>query len=374
VSDRILIGTRKGLFAVDRRGSGGAPQWTISQTAFLGDPVSMVLFDRRDSTTYAALNLGHFGVKLHRSTDEGKTWEECAAPAFPGQPAPTVPGTEPPAGTRGDTVQQVWSLEAGGTAEPGVLWAGTIPGGFFRSPDRSSSWELVQTLWDRPERKEWFGGGAEQPGIHSVCVNPQDSRQITLGVSCGGVWQTTDGGQSWANRAEGMYAAYMPPEQQKNPNIQDPHRVVQCSAAPHVFWAQHHNAIFHSTNGSASWHDVPSMGPSIFGFAVAVHPQDPDTAWFVPAMKDERRIPVDGALVVTRTRDGGKSCTVLREGLPQQHAYDLVYRHGLDVDETGNRLAFGSTTGSAWVSENQGDSWHCISTHFPPINCVRFVR
>lgn len=111
MSDRMLLATHKGFFTVERRGASGTPQWTISQTAFPGDPVSMVLFDSRDSTTYAALNLGHFGVKLHRSTDGGKTWDECAAPVYPGQPAPTVPGTEPPAGPRGDTVQQVWSLE-----------------------------------------------------------------------------------------------------------------------------------------------------------------------------------------------------------------------------------------------------------------------
>lgn len=170
-------------------------------------------------------------------------------------------------------------------------------------------------------------------------MNPRDGRHVTLGVSCGGVWQTTDGAETWANRADGMWAACMPPEQKGNPNIQDPHRVVQCAASPNVFWAQHHNAIFRLTDGAASWQEVPNMTPSIFGFAVAIHPHDPDTAWFVPAVKDERRIPVDGALVVTRTRDGGKSCTVLRQGLPQQHAYDLVYRHGLDIDETGDRLA-----------------------------------
>jgi hypothetical protein len=67
----------------------------------------------------------------------------------------------------------------------------------------------------------------------------------------------------------------------------------------------------------------------------------------VSAINDEGRIPMNGALVVTRTRDGGKSRALLREGLPQQHAYDLVYRHCLDVDETGDRLAFGSTNGSA---------------------------
>jgi hypothetical protein len=67
----------------------------------------------------------------------------------------------------------------------------------------------------------------------------------------------------------------------------------------------------------------------------------------VPAINDERRISMNGTLVVTLTRDGGKSRALLREGLPEQHAYDLVYRHCLDVEETGDRLAFGSTTGSA---------------------------
>jgi hypothetical protein len=170
-----------------------------------------------------------------------------------------------------------------------------------------------------------------------------------------------------------MWAAYMPPEQQKNPNIQDPHRVVRCQAAPEYLWAQHHNGIFRSTDGSRSWDEVKNVPPSSFGFAVAVHPEDPNTAWFVPAIKDERRVPVDGRVVVTRTRDGGQTFEVLSRGLPQEHAYDLTFRHGLDVDETGRRLAFGSTTGSCWISEDQGDSWRCLAEHLPPIYCVRFA-
>ncbi len=59
-------------------------------------------------------------------------------------------------------------------------------------------------------------------------------------------------------------------------------------------------------------------------------------------------------------------------GLPQEHAYDLVFRHALDIDATGDRLAFGSTTGSLWVSEDQGDSWQTVSTNLPPVYCVRF--
>ena len=49
-----------------------------------------------------------------------------------------------------------------------------------------------------------------------------------------------------------------------------------------------------------------------------------------------------------------------------------MYRHALDVDETGDRVAFGSTTGSLWISEDQGDGWTSLH-HLPPIHAVRFV-
>ncbi len=182
-----------------------------------------------------------------------------------------------------------------------------------------------------------------------------------------------DAGQSWELGGPGMHAPYWPPETAGDPNIQDPHRVVQCQSQPDVFWCQHHAGVYRSTDGCRSWQQINDVPPSVFGFAVAVHPADPDTAWFIPAVKDEKRIPVDGKVVVARTRDGGKSFEVLRDGLPQEHAYDLVYRHGLDVDGSGERLAFGSTTGSLWISEDGGNHWVCASTHLPPIHCVRFA-
>ena len=45
-----------------------------------------------------------------------------------------------------------------------------------------------------------------------------------------------------------------------------------------------------------------------------------------------------------------------------------------DVDESGNRLVFGSTTGSLWVSEDAGDSWQTVSSNLPPIYAVRFAK
>ncbi|KVN40068.1 sialidase [Burkholderia pyrrocinia] len=378
MDDRLLVATRKGLFVLQTDGNGG---WTLGEPQFAGEPVSMVLPDSRDGTLYAALNLGHFGVKLHRRRAGKTEWEACAVPVYPPQPpdeshpddgananasatAPTPPA--PPW-----SLQQIWSLEAGGPDEPGVLWAGTIPGGLFRSDDSGDTWTLNRALWDRPERREWFGGGYDAPGIHSVMVDPRDSRHVSIGVSCGGVWQTDDGGATWRVTADGMEADYMPPERRGDANVQDPHRVVHCAANPDVMWTQHHCAIFRSTDGAAHWQRIEAQ-PSSFGFAVAVHPRDADTAWFVPAVKDECRIPVDGRFVVTRTRDGGRTFERFSNGLPAAPAYDLVYRHGLAVDGTGTRLAMGSTTGGLWTSDDSGESWRLVSAHLPPVYCVRF--
>jgi hypothetical protein len=369
MGQRLLVGTRKGLFSVERDERG----WSVAGASFLGDNVPMALADPRDGALYAALDHGHFGAKLHRSGDGGATWEEVGVPVYP-EPGPGEVDINPMSGTPVPwKLEKIWALEAGGEDEPGVLWCGTMPGGLFRSADGGRSWGLVEPLWRHPGRKAWFGGGAIHPGIHSVCVDPRDPARLAVGVSCGGVWASDDAGDSWECRATGMWAAYMPPDRRDDPTIQDPHRVVRCRAEPDCLWAQHHNGIFRSTDGAGSWHEVTDVPPSSFGFAVAVHPRDPDVAWFVPALKDEKRIPVGGRVVVTRTRDGGRTFDVLSDGLPQRHAYDIAFRHALDVDAQGESLAFGSTTGALWVSDDGGDSWQTVAEHLPPVYCVRFA-
>lgn len=353
------VATRKGLFELHHDGN----VWRIANVSFLAEPVSMVLPPDASGRMFAALNLGHFGTKLHGSLDAGKTWTELAVPTYPEQPK-EGPGAEGPAWK----LVQIWSLERDGL---GRLWAGTIPGGLFRSDDHGASWQLTESLWHRPERLEWFGGGYDAPGIHSICPHPTVKDELLVGISCGGAWRTTDNAATWSQRSRGMRADFMPPERQFDENIQDPHRIARCAAAPDVLWTQHHCGIWRSTDNGASWHELKA-DPSSFGFAVAAHPKDPDTAWFVPAVKDEKRVPCDAALCVNRTRDGGKTFETIRAGLPQQHCYDLIYRHGLAVDDAGQRLLMGSTTGNLWASDDAGDHWRPVSVHLPPIYAVRF--
>lgn len=351
----LFIGTRKGLFKFERIAS----TWQQTYVGFLGEPVTAFLVDPQSGHWYAALSHGHFGAKLHRSTNRGAIWEELPMPAFPKTGEEDAP-----------SVNQIWALEAGGPDKPGVIWAGALPAALFRNDDHGAApWQLVDGLWNLPERKLWFGGGTDDPALHTVCVDPRDSNRIVIAISCGGVWRSEDAGQSWTCRSTGLFAEYMPPERREDPNIQDVHRLVQCRDRPDHFWCQHHNGVFHSTNDLAQWeYDGPR-----FGFGVAVHPHDPARAWFVPAIKDELRVPKDGRLVASRTRDGGKNFEDLAKGLPQGPGYDLVLRHALDIDQGGDTLAFGSTTGNLYVSEDQGESWRAVTHHLPPIYVVRFA-
>jgi hypothetical protein len=95
MEQRALVSTRKGLFVYAREDKG----WRLAQSHFGGSPVTLALADPRDGTLYAALNLGHFGPKLHRSEDGGANWKEIAVPVF-------SPGEGNPA------LKQIWSLEA----------------------------------------------------------------------------------------------------------------------------------------------------------------------------------------------------------------------------------------------------------------------
>ena len=93
----------------------------------------------------------------------------------------------------------------------------------------------------------------------------------------------------------------------------------------------------------------------------------------MPASADQKRIPVDTALSVMRTRDGGKTFDVLRSGLPQEQCYDLIYRHGLAVADDGETLLMASTTGSLWASSNGGEDWQQVSANLPPVYALEIV-
>jgi photosystem II stability/assembly factor-like uncharacterized protein len=349
---KLLLGTRKGLLIRDSS--------RIVEEAFVGVAVSLAELDPYRGHYWACLDHGHWGCKLHRSVDQGKSWTELTAPSYP-EGAEIRPGVVA-------SLKYLWGFASD---QSGRIYLGTEPGGLFVSSDGDLPFHLVDSLWNSPQRNtHWLGGGRDEAGIHSILIDPRDERRILVGVSCAGVFESCDGGSTWEVRNHGLQAGFLP-----EPNSEighDPHLLTWCLSQPDVLWQQNHCGIFRSTDAARSWSAIHQEdGPAKFGFAIAAHPSDPETAWVVPAQADEFRLPQDRSLCVCRTQDGGKTWQRLSKGLPQSGCYDLVYRHCLALQ--GDDLAFGTTTGNLYASGDGGDSWTLLSSSLPPIYSVHFL-
>ena len=195
MSDTLQIASRKGLFTLER--SGG---WHVARVDFLGDNCSAVLSDTGSGAVYAALDHGHFGTKLHRAPELGAAFEEITPPRYPEKADDEEEWTDIHGRVVPHNLELIWCLEAGHRSASGSIWCGTVPGGLFHSGDGGDSWQLVESLWNDPLRRGWFGGGMDYPGIDSICVHPDDPATLAVAVSCGGVWHTRNGGESWRCR------------------------------------------------------------------------------------------------------------------------------------------------------------------------------
>jgi photosystem II stability/assembly factor-like uncharacterized protein len=389
MSDRFLVGTRKGTFLVQKTNA----RWTPRLAGHAGSGVNFVARDPNTGTLWAALGHGHWGAKLSRSDDGGESWADATQIKYPEgarylatpEPSENEQDAAPPTMVtlKDAIVLKLWTIAFG---QPGCIYVGTIPGGLFVSHDDGESFELNLPLWNHESRggdlfegegaglTHWYGtpaseGGDFAPGIHSILVDPRNQARVLVAVSTAGVLETTDGGETWRSRNKGMLMDYLP-----NPSAEwghDPHSIALCSGQPDHIWQQNHCGVFYSTDGAANWKKVSdSEQGAHFGFPVVVDAEDGRTAWVVPGKADMQRMTIDGGLFVAHTHDGGENWEQLRQGLPQENAFDVVYRHALD--NSGDRLAFGSTTGNLYVSENRGESWSVVANNLPPIYSVRF--
>lgn len=389
MANSILVGTRKGTFIVDKQNG----RWTPRLAGHAGQGVNFVARDPETRTLWAALGHGHWGAKLSRSTDNGQSWHDAPQIKYPEDarhllpPIPDEDGSPTgPVVAKPATLLKLWIIAFGPS---GRIYVGTIPGGLFSSKDGGESFELNRGLWNHESRggdlsdgsegtgmTHWFGTpaaadtGEFAPGIHSIVVDPRNPDRILVAVSTAGVLESTDGGATWRGRNKGMLNDYLP-----DPAAEwghDPHFITLSRGQPDHVWQQNHSGVFYSADGAANWAKVsqPEVGVH-FGFPIAADAEDGKTAWVVPGKADMARMTIDGGLFVARTNDGGQSWQPLRKGLPQENAYDVVYRHALD--NSGDCLAFGSTTGNLYVSEDRGDSWEVVANYLPPVYSVRFA-
>lgn len=365
----LLIGTRKGAFILTADPE--RQQWSITEPMFLGHIVQHLVLDPRDGKRLLmASSTGHLGPTVFRSDDVGVSWTEAA---------------QPPAFRSGEALQRsvdsVFWLSPGHANEPGLWYAGGSPQGLFVTDDGGETWAPVDGWNDHPMWTTW----AEWPEantpdgsmLHSIIIDPGDAHHLYIGLSAGGVFESTDRGANWAPLNAGCEVGFGP---DLYPEFgHDPHCVRIHPKEPERLYQQNHCGIYRMERTEGRWVRIGTNMPDDIGdigFPIELHPNDPDTAWVFPMDGSDvwPRTSPGGRPAVYRTGDGGGSWTRCDAGLPER-AWFTVKRQAMTVDTCAPvGVYFGTTSGEVWASRDDGTSWTCIASHLPEIYSVESAQ
>jgi hypothetical protein len=227
-------------------------------------------------------------------------------------------------------------------------------------------------------RSQWTGGGQDGtpdgPKMHSVLVDPRDPAHLYIGMSSGGVFESTDRGADWHPLNTGATVDFLP---DPNPVFgQDPHCMRLHPLDPDVLYQQSHCGIYRMQRQEGRWDRIGRSMPKKIGdigFPMVLHPRDPDTLWVFP---------MDGTQVWPRTcpggkpaayvsRNAGKTWQRLDNGLPSKDAWITVFRQAMTADAHDPvGLYVGTTSGTVFASRNQGEKWSTLAEHLPQIYAV----
>lgn len=141
----------------------------------------------------------------------------------------------------------VWSM-AVDPANPDHVFAGTgapSRAAMFHSADGGKSWSRLNA--ELPE----FCRGVNRPRILSICVDPDNGREVWFGVEEGGAWRSRDRGETWQRvDTEGGDIA--------SGDIHAISVLPATSAGPRAHLVLTVNTVYTSTDDGTSWSGVSS--------------------------------------------------------------------------------------------------------------------
>jgi serine/threonine protein kinase len=352
----LLVGTTKGAFILQSNAQ--RKRWKVGGPYFHGQAVYAMAYDgRMDQHRIWASTESIWGTMLRSTDDFGKSWTN------PQESAIRFPSDS------GVSLKNIWQITPGRNEEPNIMYCGVEPAALFESRDSGESWSLVRGLFDHPHRHRWMPGNGGL-ALHTIVLDPNESQRMYVAISAGGVYRTDDGGNSWTAQNRGIRATFMPV---KYPEFgQCVHKIVMHPNRPERLFLQNHWGLYRSDDRGENWSDIANGVPSDFGFAMIMHPKNPDCVYIVPVESDEFRCTCDGRLRIYRTRNAGASWEALVRGLPQKGAHETVLRDAMTADSYDTAgIYFGTRSGKLFGSADEGRTWQRILEGLPPVACVR---
>ncbi|NGP89181.1 hypothetical protein G3569_12545 [Aliifodinibius halophilus] len=259
--------------------------------------------------------------------------------------------------TRGGRVTAV----EGHPAHPQTFYMGAAGGGgVWRTTDYGNSWH---NLTD--------GKGFKSTSIGAIEVTESDTSVIYVGTGTDGIranvttgrgmYKSTDTGESWEfiglEEAGQIGAVEVHPE---NPDL------VYVAALGHAFGKNSQRGVFRSKDGGESWEKVLFLSDSTGAIDLELNPENPDEIY--AAMWRAERKPwtiISGAAKedgIYKSTDGGDNWRKLEDGLPQglMGKVDFAVTPA-NPDRVYALVEAPDDKQGLYRSEDRGESWKQIS-------------
>ena len=247
---------------------------------------------------------------------------------------------------------------AGSEARPGEYWMGTTGGGVFKTTDGGDTWT--------PVSDGYFGGT-----IGAIAVAPSNPDVVYVGggefpirgnVSHGdGLYKTTDGGRTW--RYVGLVETRHIAKIRVHPSNPD---LVYVAALGQVFGPNPERGIFKSSDGGQTWRKVLFRNDSTGAIDLSMDANDPNTLY--AGLWQAGRTPwllVSGGAGsgLFKSTDGGESWTEITRnpGLPG----GVIGNVGISASPAMRGRVYAmleADAGGVFRSEDGGATWTRVNS------------
>lgn len=327
LSDRLLVGTTKGVITIDQVSPGA---WRKTGQNLEQHHICALLQEPTSGRFFAGSH--DAGIAI---SDNGVDWRTA---------------------NNGLTITNIYSLAFTQRNGKPVIYAGTEPAALFISEDLGENWTEIDTLSSASNADTWtFPAPPFLGHIKTITINQNNSDEIYLSIEQGGLYRTRDAGLSWTELTEGL------------PN--DVHRMVMSPDRPDRLFVADGFFFNRSDDAGKTWFEMAELIPRI-GYAdqLVYHPNKPDTlvvtggyatpeAWATGSAKS----------AIYHTDNGGDNWQQSTSGLPNE-IMPSFEAGSIEAAGDQSQIFLGDTDGQVWISTDEGLSWQQIIGNLPWIS------
>ncbi|HEY1337474.1 MAG TPA: hypothetical protein VGF59_08185 [Bryobacteraceae bacterium] len=246
-------------------------------------------------------------------------------------------------------------------ADPRVIYVGAAAGGIFKTTNGGNTWQAIFDEQPNPSIGD-LALSPSNPSILYVGTGEPNNRQSSSWGN--GVYKSMDGGATWKHLGlDGTHHIGRIVVHPTDPNT------VYVAAQGDLWGPNPDRGVYRTTDGGTSWTKTLYINEDTGASDIAIDPQSPNILYATVYQRRRTVFGYNGGgpnSGVYRSTDGGVTWSKLTRGLPTTGD---VGRCALDIYRKNSNIVYAliehGTQGGVYRSEDKGASWTKVSDTNP---------